>query len=108
MNKTRLYLQNSPMSLSLEGWFYHEEPGAIYSAKPIEFVKILDDEVNIYPATFSIGRLERSDFAQCLIDELYRLGFRPTDAVNADKTDIKAHLEDMRTLVFNPIREVKP
>jgi len=107
MTRTRLYLQNSPMSLSMEGWFYHDVNSGVYIAKPLEFTKI--EEGTSQPATFVIGRLEREDFAQCLIDELYRIGYRPTDATAGDKTDIKAHLEDMRKIALGSLgMEVKP
>jgi hypothetical protein len=108
MIRTRLYLQNSPESIALHGWFYHDDNSGFYVAKPLEFVKVGDGICS--PETFRIDRFCREDFCQCLIDELYRLGYRPTDATAGDKTDIKAHLEDMRKIAFRSLgdEEVKP
>ena len=107
MHRTRLSVQNSPEQLALMGWFHREDKSGLYVAKPLEFEKVSDDAY-IYRETFIIGRHERDDFCQCLLDDLYRIGYRPKDATRGDKTDIKAHLEDMRKIAFGKLRMETP
>jgi len=89
MHRTRLSVQNSPEQLALMGWFHRD--GTWWVTKPLEFEKV-NDEAYIHRETFCIGSHERDDFCQFLIDDLYRIGYRPKDATRGDKTDIKAQL----------------
>lgn len=53
-----------------------------------------------------VGITLDDDAARMLMDDLWTAGVRPSQGLNdvTDKTDIKNHLEDMRSIVFNGIK----
>lgn len=70
-------------------------------AEPVKFHAVTDAEtvLNTYPSpTFAITESD----AQQFMDELWRLGIRPTNGAGSvgQLAAVQAHLEDMRTLVF--------
>lgn len=76
--------------------------GTVDVAAPVTWVT-----TEIHNAVEPTARLKQEDFQQ-LCDELYRLGFRPSDQKdpNGELAATKYHLEDMRKLAFKD--EVKP
>ncbi len=80
--------------------FRQGRDGKIEVAQPGEVVRI--DTNEMLPAEPLLTGLVREDL-QMLLDNLYDMGLRPTHEMNTDGriSHIQAHLEDMRTIVFN-------
>jgi len=77
---------------------FHGPPGLVsHVTLNLERITPENEGLNISPS-FSLSAEE----AQNLLDELWRSGLRPTQAVNEQSAlpFISAHLEDMRRLVF--------
>lgn len=80
-------------------WFFHKGEAVDRQLKPIAFeVTTVDDRSMCPDPTLEIDRRT----AQNLMDALWSAGLRPNngEGMDAQVTAIKAHLEDMRTLVF--------
>lgn len=79
-------------------WLFRQGLTDVQVAKPIECETARDNQV--MDPTLEL------DFrvAQALLDALWSVGLRPNngEGANAQVTAIKAHLEDMRKLVFEP------
>ena len=109
MIKYKIRVQSSPWLKGYEVWVLKEDFRAGLGSE--DFVLNQESEQHTYkfskygrndynlPCTFS---LERGD-VQKLMDDLWNAGIRPTDAGDSAGalTATKAHLEDMRKLVFN-------
>lgn len=89
-----------------------------WRANPIELYLLEDDGTKVARLTFE--PLEQGmfceptahlsgDTAQQLMDELWRAGIRPTEGAGSagSLAATKAHLEDMRTLVFHSMNTTK-
>lgn len=70
-------------------------------ALPVVFEEMKSPEIGaVLLPTFQL----RKDYAQQLIDELWRCGLRPSEGSGSagSLAATQKHLEDMRTLVFKP------
>lgn len=82
-------------------WFFKRSPDGSEVLQPPEFLAArlyrADEAVEVYP-TMTL----QADAAQSLMDALWRAGLRPNngEGSGAQATAMKAHLEDMRRLVF--------
>jgi hypothetical protein len=77
--------------------FYECQDGKVFTATQLQFHAV--EEGDPLPPTTQISHI----MAQQLMDELYRAGVRPTEAADnaGELKGTKAHLEDMRRLVFD-------
>ena len=76
-------------------------------AGPLEFKTLSEDEVYLeHPAALDL----RPDEAQQFMDELWRVGIRPTDGAGSvgQLAATTKHLEDMRVIAFKSLETPKP
>jgi hypothetical protein len=76
--------------------------GSTYYAEPISFKK---SELQSYPVqpTLTLTNWDKDTFIN-LMNELWRIGVRPTDYTTNDRLSaINYHLEDMRKIVFSKL-----
>lgn len=95
---TKLLVQRAPWAAAIEFLVTQRGPrGEPFRGEPVEMVEY--DERLVVDPTF---RLEYQE-VQFLMDELWRLGYRPTDAGKAEGAlqATERHLEDMRRIVLN-------
>jgi hypothetical protein len=106
MNTTRIEIraQREPWRYAIALYFgaLTDEAGRrTYAvAEPVKFRATTEDEA-IFTSPSPTFAITESD-AQQFMDELWRLGIRPTDGTGSvgQLAAVHAHLEDMRTLVF--------
>lgn len=96
-------INQSPWNTRVELACYRVIGDKFLIAKPLKFVE-LPNTYTITEPTFSIDRKE----AQELFNALWVMGYRPADGTgNAGHVAaLSAHLEDMRTLVFDAPRNI--
>lgn len=68
-----------------------------HEAKPLDFTCLEDPNVSAGPPAFTMHKWD----AQQMMDELYRIGYRPTDGKETagQLVATERHLNDMRALV---------
>lgn len=105
--KVEVRCVREPMFRSVRFWIYetHWTPDIIKRsyALPLTFtVMKQEDEGSIREPTFSL----RDEQAQQFMDELWRVGFRPSEGSGSSGSlaATERHLEDMRTIVFKTLR----
>ena len=75
------------------------DAGRRYAQVTNLLLESVDEDASLEP-TFELGR----DNVQALMDELWRIGVRPTEATGPGELEAtKAHLRDMRALVANAL-----
>ena len=99
------HAERSGWNRNVSLWFTEtrrDEQGrmARYFAKPAEYDVWLEPGESAPPQTVLLG----NDAAQQLMDELWRVGFRPTEGSGSagSLAATERHLADMRRLVFDP------
>ena len=89
------HLATNPAFLSAELFIVDHRPGVgTLAAKPLEFKALPEGEVPTSALRLTNGEL------QTLMNTLWRNGFRPGGNTPMATDNMKAHLEDMRRLVF--------
>ena len=78
---------------------YGDQSGDLYAAKPIEFERI-DRGAHVDPAM-----VLPIDAAQMLMDELWRVGLRPSEGSGSagSLAATERHLADMRSITFKQL-----
>lgn len=78
----------------------------VRGAKPVKFGQVMEPEAMMYEPATHIG----ADACQDLMDQLWRLGFRPErgEMSVGQMQAVNAHLQDMRTLAFAKLEVPKP
>jgi len=95
-----------PGCVAMDLYLRHSD-GSTYMANPITMSKAPED----YGMCTSKPLLSlRDDQCQSLMDELHRLGFRPSDMPSADNalSATQYHLEDMRALTSRALKMALP
>jgi len=101
--ETKIFCGREPFWREVRFWLKQVslQPGInrVSYAQPLTLVEMKpEDEGTEMPPMFSL----RDEQAQNLIDELWRIGLRPTEGTGSagSLAATQRHLEDMRTLVF--------
>lgn len=103
-NRMRITADRHPWNVGVELRLGVENgDGSFNTAKKLEFCAVEPGEI-VEPFI----RLD-PESAQCLIDELWRLGLRPSQEYGStgQASAMTKHLDDMRTIAFHALK-VKP
>lgn len=111
----RFYIRRDAYGEGLEiryGWSEPAREGEVrtylHAAEPIQFKSWKPGEFPEEPM-MRLHHREAKDAMQHLLDQLWELGYRPTDIGTAGHLAATAkHLEDMRTIAFAKLDTPKP
>ncbi len=97
MARTFMRAQSAPWRSAVE--LYIGDQSGKTRVKEIVLEEIAQDGL-LEPPSFVLA----NDMAQQLMDDLWHCGLRPTEGAGTagSMRAVERHLEDMRTLVFNP------
>ena len=100
VKESKLYFEHSPATMGryIELYIYQRYQNQAWVASPIEMV--MTDELSMPDATAIITPEQATE----IMDNLWRLGIRPSADLYGSHEVVgamKAHLDDMRRLVFS-------
>jgi hypothetical protein len=101
---------------SLALFMHYREEGKSYVAEPIVFKERVGQQLNSLKPCLEIeedqheGQPDKLICLQGLMDDLWRLGYRPTEAHAGDARvqALNDHLEDMRAIAFHKLSLSQP
>lgn len=98
MKHVRFFVERSPYQRpELAIYCCIQNPdGSIDAALPLTMQRVGEDEAVLREPALRMD----AESAQCLMDELYRIGIRPTDAAAPSEKAMSEHTSDLRKIVF--------
>ncbi len=107
-NRTEIHAHREPwlcdnIALRIVSVSHNDGVRTVALAEPLMMKVKTDEELySVQPATVNL----RPDEAQQLMDELWRVGIKPTSGAGSvgQMAATEKHLEDMRRLVFGPAK----
>lgn len=97
--RTEFVIQQAPGSFGYNLWIRDKSHEQVAYATTVEF-RVIDNGMLLPDPVLKMHREE----LQLLMDELWRIGIRPTEEGTAGQLGaVKYHLEDMRRLLFDQL-----